>query len=113
MHYHLDESDPGLVILRADATINDASAEETVANLEQLIDEGVNRLIIDLSAVDYVNSLALSVLMRLRNRLRPRDGQLRICCTSDQIDKVIEITSLAAHLPRSATVEEARAALQG
>ena len=112
MQHQRDQADPALLILRVDETINDTSSEEAVENLERMIDEGVDRLIVDFSDVDYVNSFALSILMRLRNRLRPRNGELRLCRTSQQIDKVMDLTSLTPHLPRVATLEDAQEALR-
>ena len=109
MRYERDAADPALLIIWADPSINEMSSEQTVADLEQMIDDdGVERVIVDLSGISFVNSFALSILMRLRNRLRPKDGAIRVCATNAQIDKIMDITSLTPHLPRCATLAEAR-----
>ncbi|HUT75120.1 MAG TPA: STAS domain-containing protein [Armatimonadota bacterium] len=59
-----------------------------------LIDAGVRRLVVDLSAAEYLDSTALGTLVGALKRLREHDGELRLANPAPRIRKLLEITRL-------------------
>jgi anti-sigma B factor antagonist len=52
------------------------------------------RLLIDFTNVDHLSSAALGTLITINNKVRQKDGQLRLCNIDPQIYEVFIITKL-------------------
>jgi anti-sigma B factor antagonist len=63
-------------------------------SLVRLVDEGRHRLVLDLSGVDFIDSIGLGVIVGMVHRLRPHDGSLALAAPSPQARNVLEITQL-------------------
>ena len=62
--------------------------------LLQGIDEGAQRIIVDLAKVTFIDSTALGVLVSGAKRVRPQNGTLDIVCIDENITRIFEITGL-------------------
>ncbi len=73
------------------------------------IDAGARRMIVDLTDVTFIDSTALGVLVSGARRVRPRDGNLDVVCTDENIIRIFEITGLDRvfdiHLSRTEAIE--------
>jgi anti-sigma B factor antagonist len=70
------------------------SADAFRGALDDALDDGVNRLVIDLGEVDFIDSVALGVLANAMKRLRALGGGLAVISGNQQIVRVFEITGL-------------------
>jgi anti-sigma B factor antagonist len=74
------------------------------------IEEGKTRVIVDLSAVTFIDSAALSVFVRALRRIRAAHGFLALIVTDYDIERVFEITGIdrvvAIHRSRDAALAE-------
>ena len=80
---------------------------------EQLIDlvsNGNYHLIIDMEAVEFLDSTGLGVLVGGLKRVRAHDGSLSLVCNQERILKIFRITGLTKVFPIHASVDEATAA---
>lgn len=75
----------------------------------ELTAEGVNDLIVDLNAVEFMDSTALSVLVGCLRRVRATDGSLKLACQQPQLLRIFEITGLRKVFFIHDTVEAALA----
>ena len=80
-----------LVVLRGDLDLSTAS--ELRECLVEVIDEGA-RIVIDLEAVDFLDSAGLGILVGGLKRARTHGGELELGCTSHAVLKPLEITGL-------------------
>ena len=62
--------------------------------LVELATSGDTRLVIDLEAVEFLDSTGLGVLVGGLKRMRSNGGDLALVCTKPRILKVFEITAL-------------------
>jgi len=62
--------------------------------LVDLVNVGRFRLVVDLEAVDFLDSTGLGVLVGGLKRLRAHDGTLRVVCTQERLLKIFRITGL-------------------
>ncbi len=85
-------------------------APELKRAVEAAIDAGATKLGIDLSAVTFIDSTALGVLVGAVKRLRDVEGVVAVGCGDPNILKVFEITGLDRVFAIRATVDEALAA---
>jgi anti-sigma B factor antagonist len=69
-------------------------------------------MVIDLSAVGFLDSTGLGVIVGILKRLRTHGGDLAIAGADDHVRKVFEITRISDVLPMFATLDEACAAVQ-
>lgn len=74
------------------ATLNEA--QELKDNLARRIDEGYRKIIIDLSACDFVDSTFLGVLVGTLKKLTKLDGDLKIVGFRPAVKSMFELTRL-------------------
>ena len=70
------------------------------SNLQTLIEDGVSRLVLDLSACPYADSAGLGLLMHLNGLIGAKGGAMRLCGVSDRIASLLTLTKTDAILKR-------------
>lgn len=73
------------------------------------IAEGVERLVVDLSEVTFVDSTALGALADAAKRLRSNDRSLAVVCVDRNILRVLEVTGLSRLFRMYGSIPEALA----
>lgn len=81
--------------------------------LDAAIDAGAAGLVVDLSAVTFIDSTALGALVAAVKRLEPSGGTVALVCTDSNILKVFEITGLDRVFAIHESVDAALAGLGG
>jgi anti-sigma B factor antagonist len=106
----MDDDIVGLVLK---GSLDVATAPEVRDLLVRLIDEGRYRMVLDMTEVDFVDSIGLGVFVGVVHRLRPHDGVMAVAAPSAQVRKVFEITQLVRVLPLYESVDKAFTAIRG
>ena len=70
------------------------TAPEFKQRMGRPIDDGIQRLIVDLSSTTFIDSSSLGVLIGAHRRLKQRNGSLVVVCDNDAIVKTFKITGL-------------------
>lgn len=78
--------------------------------ITELVAAGSYDLVIDLEAVEFLDSTGLGVLVGGLKKVRAHDGQLRLVCTQDRLLKIFRITGLAKVFDIHDTAEAAATA---
>jgi anti-sigma B factor antagonist len=86
-----------------------ATAPRLREQLIALVAQGETRLVVDLEAVDFLDSTGLGVLIGALKRVRLAGGDLSLVCTHARILKVLEITGLTQVFAVHPTVDAAAA----
>ena len=80
--------------------------------LTKLVDAAPRpRLVVSFRGVEHLSSAALGTLLTVMNRIRAKDGQLRLCDISPQILQIFEITKLNKVLRIEKDLDAAKASL--
>jgi anti-sigma B factor antagonist len=88
-----ERADHGVVLaLQGDADLH--GAPELRDRLAEAISNGVGRIVVDLSSVSFIDSMALGVLLGARHRLRVLDGDLRLVVGSPDLRRIFELSLL-------------------
>ena len=66
--------------------------------------------VVDLEAVEFLDSTGLGVLVGGLKRVRAHEGSLRLVCTQERILKIFRITGLTKVFPIHSSVDEALSA---
>ncbi len=108
----LERSDrDGWAVLSVAGEVDVATAPRLREQLIELVNEGQYRIVVDLEAVEFLDSTGLGVLVGALKRVRTYDGELALVCTESRILKVFEITGLTKVFPMHRSVDEAVAAV--
>jgi anti-sigma B factor antagonist len=103
----VDESRVPFTVVSLAGEIDLAVAPDLRVELLELVELGHHQVIVDLSAVEFVDSTGISVLVHLLNRLRSKGGVLRVVVTEPHIRNVFEITGLIEALSIRDSLESA------
>lgn len=96
-----------LVVVAPRGGLDMASA--TQLKLQDCIDAGKTRLVLDLEAVDYIDSSGLGEIVRAMKRAREAGGDLRLCRPREEVFRILEITGLNKAISLYPTREDALA----
>src|SRR5438270_13156508 len=108
MHLGLDVTERnGYAVLAVRGEVDVYTAPRFRERLIELVSEGKHKIVVDLEAVDFLDSTGLGVLVGGLKRLRSHDGDLSLVCTQSRILKVFEITGLTSVFSIASTVDEA------
>ena len=94
-------------IIDLEGEVDVYTAPQLKQQIITLLDGGVRRVVANLTAVDYLDSTALGVLIGGLKRLRERDGTLDLICPNPRIKRIFEITGLDKIFDIYSTEEEA------
>ena len=85
--------DVALIDISGRVTVNEG-ADVLGDRLRQLVEEGRTKLVLGLGDVPYVDSTALSVLLRARATLARRGGALKLLHVRGHVRELLEVTQL-------------------
>jgi anti-sigma B factor antagonist len=96
-HRRLDERPHAFEItVTGDIDMSSAAALDEV--LDDVLDAGASFVVLDLSAVSFLDSSGLRSIVRASRALAERDGQLTCAGLSGAASRVLEISGLLEHL---------------
>ncbi len=98
-----------ILILRGEVDLR--STNKLRANLDGLMAEKKNRVIVNLEFATGADSSGLGTLVAGLTRLKKAGGEMVLCCLSEDIRNIMEITSVLSFFPVYANEKEAGAAL--
>jgi anti-sigma B factor antagonist len=95
------------VALRLDGRLNMVAAPQLKAAIDDTVDAGKARVVVDLTHVTFMDSSGLGALIGGLKRARQASGDLRIARVSDQVSTVLKLTNLDRVLRPYDSVEAA------
>jgi|SRR5580693_5506349 anti-anti-sigma factor len=101
----------GLAVIYTEGYINNQGGEEIAKAGYKLIDEGYKRLLLNLAGTKIVNSIGISILIEIIEKMIEIDGKLGFCCLTPTIEKTFQIMGLTQYAPVFSNETEAVAQL--
>jgi anti-sigma B factor antagonist len=83
---------------------------EVESKISDVADKDIQKLILELSAVEFADSAGLGVLMILYGKMKTHKGQLRLVAPSPRVLDMLKLTCTDSILPIDATLDDALAA---
>jgi len=88
------QREDGIGILTIVGYINNTGGEKIADSCNEMIEEGVIRFVLDLEGCRIVNSVGISILIELIEKLKTLDGRLAFCRVTPTIAKTFRIMGL-------------------
>lgn len=89
----------GLAVIYTEGYINNQGGEEIAREAYRLLDEGYKKLLLNLAGTKIVNSIGISILIEIIEKMLEIDGKLGFCCLTPTIEKTFHIMGLAQYAP--------------
>ena len=100
----------GFTVIAVGGEIDVYTAPKLREKLISLVESGSYQLIVDMEAVEFLDSTGLGVLVGGLKRVRAHDGFIDLVCTQSRILRIFRITGLNRVFTIHNTVAEAIAA---
>ncbi|TPG28197.1 STAS domain-containing protein [Mycolicibacterium hodleri] len=88
-----------VTVIQPKGRLNMGGASTLRKQLQGIVDGGSSRIVVDLSATEFVDSSGLGALISGLKIARQAGGDLRITATPAQVTTVLELTNLNRVLP--------------
>lgn len=102
-----------VTIMSIDDHLDTVTAPAFEQKLLGLIDAGTRKLVVDCSALQYVNSAGLKVFLLAAKKLESMGGQLVICSLSSSVLMIFEMIGFTRIMKIAPNRDEALRALGG
>jgi anti-anti-sigma factor len=87
----------GVAVIYTDGYINNQGGEEIAKIAYGLLDEGFKTLLLNLAGTKIVNSIGISILIEIIEKMLEVGGKLAFCNLTPTIDKTFHIMGLAQY----------------
>jgi len=98
-------------ILRTEGYVNNLGGEKIGEAADALIEKGIKRLILNFEKSNVVNSIGISILIEVIEKIVDVDGRICFCFLTKTIAKTFNIMGLTQYAEIYDTEDEAMAAL--
>jgi len=106
----LERVDPSTAIFRLSGRMTlGMRLREVEAKISDTASQGIEKLILDLSAIDFLDSAGLGAIMILYGNMKVRGGQLRLVAPAERVLDVLKMTHTDSILPIDPNLEAALA----
>lgn len=78
--------------------LDEPAADHLGTYLAGLIDDGATHIALNCEKLDAISNAGIAELVSAATRCREAQGDLRLCCLSEKVQKVVELTTVAAPL---------------
>jgi anti-anti-sigma factor len=87
-----------ICILCPEGRIDGSSGPALDEEISKSIASGANRMLLDMTAVEYISSAGLRVVLHAAKQIKSLGGQLVLCSLNDQIKDVFDISGFSRFL---------------
>lgn len=108
MKYTVDKQESYTIITPQEAQINSLIAPELKTELIMRNNEGAQNIIVDLSAVEFVDSSGLSAILVGHRMCSNQEGMLILCGLHDYVKRLVSISQLDSILHITEDTKAAR-----
>jgi anti-sigma B factor antagonist len=108
----IDLLEPPVAVLRLSGSVDTVTAQRLEEALEGVLDQGRDRLVVDMDDLDFMSTAGWSVLVAKLRRVRAGGGSLHLCRMSPDVDDVHKLLQFQALMPGHATLDAALAAVR-
>jgi anti-sigma B factor antagonist len=79
-------------VLHCEGELDTQTSPDAQEQLNQLIDEGARKVLVNFEKLEYISSAGLHVLLTAAKQLKAVDGELRVCGLNEVVREVFDIS---------------------
>lgn len=113
IHLTADVLSNGVGLIAAAGYINNEGGQAIADAAGDLMERGCGTLLIDLEGTRIINSIGVSILLEIMEKLLEEKGRLAFCSLTPTISKTFEIMGLVQYATIYPDQQSARAELEG
>jgi anti-anti-sigma factor len=113
LHLTADVLSSGVGLITAAGYINNEGGQAIADAAGDLMERGCGTLLIDLDGTRIINSIGVSILLEIMEKLIEESGRLAFCNLTPTISKTFEIMGLVQYATIYPDQQAARADLEG
>jgi len=87
----------GFAVIYTEGYINNQGGEEIARAAYDLLDEGHRKLLLNLTGTKIINSIGISILIEIIEKMLEVEGKLAFCSLTPTIEKTFHIMGLAQY----------------
>jgi len=95
----------GIIIVTIKGRLDAATSPSAEETIKKAMEEDNNRLLFDLSDLEYLSSGGLRVILSAAKEIRRRKGKVALCCLNQYVDEIFEVSGFKSMIPIRDTVE--------
>ena len=107
-----ERRDGGVVVITIAGELELRAGADLKSRLSDAVDSGARTIVVDMSAVTFIDSTGLGALVGGLKRVRAVDGELALVCVDRSIVRIFEITGLDRVFPLHETLADALSHVQ-
>lgn len=100
-------ADGTLRVIRIEGFLDSTTSQSLAKRLDELLERGVYRIVIDLEAVDYISSPGWGILVGDIRRIRENGGDLKLAQMKPEVYEIYALLGLDSFIESYGSVEEA------
>jgi anti-anti-sigma factor len=82
-------------VVQVTGNLDTNTAPDMQTCLDELVEAGATRIVVDFATLDYISSAGLRVLLVTAKRMRGAGGTLRLCGLNETVQEVFEISGFS------------------
>lgn len=111
LNYSIAEQN-GIPILQIKDLLSEHANREIIKAVDHKLGEGYASFVVDLGAIEYMNSVGLNFLLTMRARSKENGGRLVVANVSEKVKSLLDMTKLTPMFIMSSSVEQALQAVR-
>ena len=101
------KTENNVLIVSVNGRIDAVTSPELESSIQELLDGGTNKLIMDLSELEYISSAGLRVILSTAKKLKALDGDILVANLQGPVMEVFEISGFSSIIQVFDSVENA------
>jgi anti-anti-sigma factor len=99
--------DQDLLIVTVDGRIDTVSAPDFQQKMEEALDQGEKKIVMDLERLEYISSAGLRSILFTAKKAKAAGGTVACCSLQTMVKKVFEVSGFASMIPVFGSLDEA------
>lgn len=98
----------GVQILIFEGKITHQNSDQVGDDLEAIFDESLPNLIVDLSQLEYINSIGLAVILSLVRKVEDLNGKFAVGGRHKLVETIVKLLEVSEHVRVFSSLEQAK-----
>ncbi|MBW2467972.1 MAG: STAS domain-containing protein [Deltaproteobacteria bacterium] len=96
----------GVLIIAIDGRLDASNATVAEAEINKALEGDQNRLLFDLSGLQYLSSGGLRVILGAAKEIRRREGKVALAALKEYVHEIFEVSGFTAMIPIKDNIED-------